>query len=198
MSPSPAKAKSPRSVGGRPRSIAADESKFKELVIYIAQKSASDPNFGSVKLNKLLFFADFWAYGQLGHPITGVEYQRLDHGPAPRRLVPIRKALERDRALALQPTSVAGDYIQNRPVNLREANLDVFSAREISLVDDVINALRDSNAKECSEFSHEWLSWKIAGDMETIPYASVFLSHEPLTQDEADRGREISKQWERR
>ena len=33
--------------------------KFRELILYIAQESEGDPNFGATKLNKILFFCDF-------------------------------------------------------------------------------------------------------------------------------------------
>ncbi len=32
-----------------------DIDKFKELILYICEKSATDPNFGTTKLNKILF-----------------------------------------------------------------------------------------------------------------------------------------------
>ena len=41
--------------------IVPDCEKLKELVLVVAQLCADDRNFGAVKLNKLLFFADFLA-----------------------------------------------------------------------------------------------------------------------------------------
>ena len=61
-----------------------DERKPGELIVLIASLSRDDPAFGDVKLNKLLFFSDFLAYTNLGQPITGAEYQKLDFGPARR------------------------------------------------------------------------------------------------------------------
>ena len=43
-----------------------NERKFKELVLYVAHRCGLDPNFGAVKLNKELFFSDFWAYAEFG------------------------------------------------------------------------------------------------------------------------------------
>ena len=65
-----------------------DEEKLAELILYVAEKIQSDRTAGATKLNKYLYFADFSAVRKLGHPITGAEYQRLRHGPAPRRLPP--------------------------------------------------------------------------------------------------------------
>src|SRR5437660_6974881 len=54
-----------------------NEVRYKELVLYICQKCATDQKFGATKLNKILYFSDFLAYAELGEPITGFEYQRL-------------------------------------------------------------------------------------------------------------------------
>lgn len=53
-------------------------------MLYIAKRSLTDPYFGYVKLNKILFYADFVAYGELGKPITGATYIRNLYGPTPR------------------------------------------------------------------------------------------------------------------
>lgn len=49
--------------------------KLRELVLYVCTASEGDESFGSVKLNKLLFYSDFLSYLQHGIPITGQEYQ---------------------------------------------------------------------------------------------------------------------------
>ncbi len=72
-----------------------NEKRFGELLLYISKKCASDPKFGATKLNKILFYSDFLAYAQLGNSITGCEYQKLPHGPVPKRILAVRAALER-------------------------------------------------------------------------------------------------------
>src|SRR6266498_2034018 len=67
------------------------EERLREMILYICAKCADDPAFGATKLNKILWFSDFLAYFQRGVPITGVAYQRLSRGPAPKRLVPVRE-----------------------------------------------------------------------------------------------------------
>ncbi len=46
--------------------------KLRELVLYIADKCEEDRTFGAVKLNKILFYADFISFAEYGEPITGV------------------------------------------------------------------------------------------------------------------------------
>lgn len=169
-----------------------DSQKFKELMLYVCEKSATDPNFGATKLNKILFLSDFWAYAQLRKPITGAEYMKLQWGPAPRPLVPIRKEMQKNGELAIQETTLDPQIARKRPVNLRAADLSVFSAEEIALVDSVIDFCRRATGSGVSRFTHSWHGWIAAEEGETIPYETVFISDEPITALEIARGKELA------
>jgi hypothetical protein len=173
--------------------VIGDEEKLSELMLYISQKCATDPKFGAVKLNKILYLSDFLAFGNWGEPITGVEYQHLRKGPAPRRLVPVRDALQNSRKLVVQTLPLKSGNRQVRTVNLVDPNLKVFSGREIALVDSIIEELWDMDAEESSEFSHRFVGWKMTQEGEPIPYGSIFLSDEPLSEAEILRGQELAK-----
>jgi hypothetical protein len=169
-----------------------NEKKFRELVLYISQKCANDPRFGATKLNKILFYSDFLSYALTGNPITGFEYQKLPNGPAPRRLLPVREAMVRDEELALQDITLSNGMTQKRTVNLRNPKPELFGGREIALVDEVIQRLSPFNATEVSELSHQRVGWIAASDNETIPYETIFISNQPLTEEEAQRGRRVA------
>ncbi len=171
-----------------------DEAKLGELILYVSQKSAMDPKFGSVKLNKILYLSDFLAFGIWGEPITGVPYQHLKKGPAPKRLVPIRDELVSRRDLAIQELPLKSGNLQKHPVNLREPKLDLFSGKEIALVDKVIEALWGLDAEEASEFSHRFVGWKMTKENDPIPYGSIFISDEPLSEAETLRGQQLAKE----
>jgi hypothetical protein len=161
-----------------------DSKKFQELVLYVADRSVDDPHFGATKLNKILFYSDFAAYASLGSPITGADYQKLEHGPAPRQYKPIERDLLLEGAAALTPV-MRFTYTQQRLTALREPNLNLFSGEEIAIVDQVIGALRNANAAEVSERSHGTVGWRAASVNETIPYGAAFLlAPTPLTEDE--------------
>jgi len=163
-----------------------DREKLKELMLYVAARSATDPNFGAIKLNKILYFSDFLMYGRTGQSITGCTYQKLDHGPAPREIVRERKAMAK-KGEATTAACIAYGHTQKRLVPLREANLDVFTASEISLVDFVIEALQEHNARQVSDMTHDETGWKLAALREDIPYNTVFLA--PSEPTSADRER---------
>jgi hypothetical protein len=77
------------------------QQRFREIILYIADKCRDAEFFGAVKLNKILFYADRRAYLELGRSITGARYQHLEEGPAPVELVPLR----REMIEAAQPLS---------------------------------------------------------------------------------------------
>jgi Protein of unknown function (DUF4065) len=171
---------------------AYDEQKFKELVLYLAEKSADDPSFGDTKLNKLLFFSDFLAYGIFGVPITGAAYQKLEFGPAPRRLLPARDELI-DEGFASVVTRGRA-YQRKVTINRRPANTHLFSTNELDLIDEVVDLLRNHDASDVSALSHRLSSgWQLANMREDIPYDSIFLAvGKELTSDEIARGQQVA------
>ncbi len=173
------------------RRFREDKQKFKELILYISEKSATDAYFGATKLNKILFLSDFWAYAELGEPITGMEYMHLPYGPGPRKLLPIRQEMEHNGELAIQPAVVQG-MSQKRPVNLRPPELSEFTAEQIALVDRVIDLLKEATGFQVSSYTHGWHGWIAAEDKETIPYETVFINDAPLTEFEIVRGKQLA------
>ncbi len=154
---------------------ARDHTKLKELMLYIAERCQFRHNFGATMLNKILFFSDFISYARYGEPITGEDYFKLDWGPAPKYLLEAREELEREGAIITQVKKTwRGDQTRIVPKD-READLSVFDARQISLVDSIVDELKDESAKSVSGLSHKFYGWQITPDRETIPYETVFL-----------------------
>jgi hypothetical protein len=176
-----------------PPQLRDEDKKLAELILYISSKCANDIYFGATKLNKILYFSDFLAYGNWGRSITGAEYQNLPNGPAPRHLKPVRDVLELRKELAVQPVRFSSGKVQHRTIPLREPDLSLFSGQDIALVDEIIKILSDMDAQGASALSHRMVGWKMTTAGETIPYQTIFLSNEPLSEAEIKRGREIAK-----
>lgn len=157
--------------------------KFAELLLYVAEESEDDPRFGATKLNKILYFSDFEAFGILGSPITGATYRRLERGPAPLEILPVLSQLQREGEAARVETRYF-HLTQKRVKPLRSPDLSLFRADEIAIVDSVIYELRTLNASEVSALSHLEVGWQIARDGEVIPYHSAYLSDRSPTARE--------------
>lgn len=169
--------------------------KMRELVLYIAEKSISDQRFGAVKLNKLLYYSDFYAYRVLGSSITGAKYQRLQEGPAPRQFLTVRDSLLDDGSAVLEERPFF-TQTQQRLVPRRPVRPGVLSEAERRLVDEVIENLWWKTGREVSEMSHQEPGWKVVTEGETIPYETAWLSADPLSQAQVERGLEVAKRHE--
>jgi Antitoxin SocA-like, Panacea domain len=176
--------------------ITGNENMLRELILYISRKCASDPKFGAIKLNKLLYFSDFWAFGRCGKAITEVDYQHIANGPAPRRLRPVRDEMVDKGDLALQHVLLKSGNTQTRTIALRKPDLSEFTAEQIALIDEVIDIFWNNDAESMSHESHADVGWKMTKMNETIPYGSIFLSDKPLTEAEIYRGQQLARQFE--
>ena len=168
------------------------KSKFKELILYVADKSLNDPTFGKTKLNKILFFTDFVFYRKWRKSITGQEYMKLQNGPAPRRMLPTLKEMERAGEI-LTKTTPYFNHDQQRIIALRPADLSIFDAEEISLVDGILDIFSEKNASQISEISHGFVGWQVAREKEVIPYRTAFLSDRELSPREFEYGIEVEQ-----
>jgi uncharacterized phage-associated protein len=157
-----------------------NETKFRNAIIYFAHRSdeMEDQWFGAVKLNKLLYYADFIAYRRLGEPITGATYQKLSEGPAPKELVPVRRKMVADETIRLEIQQVF-NRSQQRIVPLRDVDSSAFSPDEIEILDEVLATLRYKTAAEASDMSHKEAGWLAARSQEVIPYESAWLDALP-------------------
>ena len=163
-----------------------DKKKFEELVLHIATRFKGDHAFGVVKLNKLLFFSDYKAYAELGKAITGADYIKLEHGPAPKPMYAIRDEMIERGEIEVERTSYHS-YPLDRIIPRREPDLSLFSDEELALVDRVIESFSDDNATDLSNLTHQLPGWEVAAYYEVIPYEAVFLSNERATEED--------KQW---
>jgi len=171
------------------------EKRLTELILYISKKLSNDEYFGQIKLNKVVFFSDFTAFGRLGKTITGVEYQHLDEGPAARPMLPIQTRMKTAKILVIEPRSLYG-YTQDRPVSLRDPDLSDFSGEEIAIVDAWIDRLRPMTATKASKLSHDTFGWRITNNGQTIHPMSVFISWKPRpTAADIKRGQRLAEKY---
>lgn len=168
------------------------ESRLTELILYVSKKLSNDDHFGQIKLNKVVFFSDFTAFGRLGKTITGLEYQHLDEGPALRAMLPIQGRMKTAKILVIEPRSIYG-YMQDRPVSLRDPNLKAFSGEEIAIVDAWIDRLRPLTGRQASNLSHDTFGWRSTKTGQTIDPRSVFISWRKPNAADIRRGRELAK-----
>lgn len=175
----------------------ADERLY-ELILLLAMFSEGDENFGAVKLNKLLFFCDFLAYLRLGKSITRQTYFKLEHGPAPKRLLHVMAQMENALDIVVRKRDFFG-HAQSKPIAMRPPEMKHFDQSVRELVQEVVSKFWKWNGKEISELSHDYiashrfLGWRLAEMRETIPYSVSLLDRGKLTEKESMHAKKVEK-----
>lgn len=171
--------------------MAFNKAKFKELLLHVAWKMQKDPWYGDIKLNKVLYFCEFRAYGTLGRPISGEIFERQPRGPVSRALRPVRDELQEARHVAIQETTDHGKT-RRTTVPLRKPDLSLFSPEEVDVIDSVIDDYFNHTSDEITGESHQELGWDAAKLGDAIPYQTVFFSKPDLTAEEIEHGLRLS------
>jgi Protein of unknown function (DUF4065) len=176
---------------------AVDPQKFREVALYLARRTESDPRCGKTKLLKILFYADFAFYRQHRRSITGLSYCKAPHGPIPDGIESLLQQLVEDRLCQWAERDAFG-YKQKKLLALREPDLALLSGEELGRLERTVEDLWERTAREVSDLSHEFLGWKLADEGERIPYETVFLG-EPreLSAEESAWAAEIWDEYQR-
>ena len=168
-----------------------DDTKFRELVLYIARISEDDPRFASVKLNKILYYSDFEAYRRFGEPITGAVYKKLAEGPVPRDMPAQRSVMLDSGDIKIEHRHYFNE-VQQRPIALRSPKTDLFSPRELEVVDEIVEAMWRMTTRDATDLSRRELGWLAANQGEVIPYETAWLSPGPLPQDAEEHAESLA------
>jgi hypothetical protein len=146
------------------------------MILYVSQRCASAPRFGKIKLNKILWKADFEAYARRGRPVTGRPYQRLENGPAPTEMAPLLTEMVEEDEIQIDMLDV-GAFVEERPRAKRVADLSLFDRDDMEFVETAIQHYWYMTGTEASDDSHG-LAWKTRKDGDRMPYESAYLSDE--------------------
>ena len=154
-------------------SLPGGQRRLREAVLYVSQKCEGAPYFGKVKLNKVIWRADFESFAQRGQPVTGRQYQRLKQGPAPVEMLPVLNALQAEGLLTFKAIQ-QGDYQEQRPIALQSPMLTFFSPQDLEYLDRAILAYWERTGTEVSDISHG-TAWKSREDGEAMPLSLIHI-----------------------
>jgi hypothetical protein len=152
--------------------------RLREAVLYVSRACEAAPRFGLVKLNKIIWRADFDSFAQRGQPVTGRQYQRLPQGPAAVEMLPVLNELQADGFLRIERKKIV-DYDEQRPIALTDPVITLFSRDDLDCLDRAISAYWDKTGSETSDISHG-VAWKSRSDGEPMPYELAYLSDKPI------------------
>ncbi len=153
--------------------------KFKEILLYILNKVGSKPNVGETVIYKLLYFIDFNFYEKYEEQLIGATYIKNTYGPTPVEFKKIIDSMVDRDIVAVKDKYFK--YPQTKYLPLRKPDISLLSAKEIKMVDEVLEKLSDMNATEISDYSHKDVPWLTTEKGKMIEYESAFYRTAPYS-----------------
>ena len=147
--------------------------KFREVLLYVLDKVGAKQNIGETIIYKLLYFMDFDYYETYEEQLMGAVYQKNHYGPTPLQFSKIVEDMIQKEEVE-KVKSKYFEYPQTKYLPRRKPDLSKLSAKELKVIEDVLNRLCDMNAKQISNYSHNDVPWLSTADGEVIDYESVF------------------------
>ena len=131
--------------------------KFSEMVVFFTEKLQP----WKTKMNKLLFYADFITYKQTGFSMSGVQYRALPMGPVPNNFNSIFEYLANKKEIDICYTSFTNNGIgeQFKPNSGKEFQADLFSEKELEILNAVADRFINTSTSEIIEISHNEKAW---------------------------------------
>ena len=136
--------------------------KFKNLVLYILENNDYQDE-GIKKLNKILYFIDFYFYREHERSISDARYAKAGMGPIVDNYKEIFQQLDNDGVL--KQLSENG-RIFHKPKG--KADKTIFSSEEIDHIRNILDKYGKLSAAELESISHDqqpWVLTRQAGDI---------------------------------
>ena len=158
------------------------------------------------KLYKLLYFLDFLHFKEVGRSVTNLEYYAWDFGPVPQSLYFEIKSKQAPqdilRCIIEEKDDLSGKIKGHYFKSGTPPNLDVFSDREIEILEKVAIVFRDALAKDMTEITHlkntpydKTLVSK--GKKQKIDYLLALDEDSKVSKDEAQERHKLSQEMRR-
>ena len=130
--------------------------KFANMVIYFLKKGIQF----KVKLNKMLFYAEFIAYYLRLKSISGCQYSAIPMGPVPENYDIIFSLLTRKGYIDTEPAFMnkKGEVVE-KLVALQEFDPSLFDKEELQVLELVTNTLSKIPTDQIIDISHQEKGW---------------------------------------
>jgi hypothetical protein len=156
-------------------SLPGDQRRLRQAILYVAERCQNARYFGAIKLNKILWKADFDSFRARGVPVTGREYRRQKLGPALREMRPVQNEMLRDGAIRMEHRDYGDGIVEKRTIALDRPDTSLFSDQDIGFIDNSIRHYWEMTGTESSDQSHG-LAWQTRFNGDPMPYESALLS----------------------
>jgi putative zinc finger/helix-turn-helix YgiT family protein len=146
-----------------------DLERFEAAVLYCCRRV---PYVTKVKLNKLLWYCDFYTYKTLGRSATGAVYVHLTYGPVPEHYESYLDYMERvgmleaEEIIYDEDKGILGDLYRAT----EDPDLSLFTDTERECLEKVAGFFKGMGAKAISDYSHQEEGWRKTQKGEILSY----------------------------
>ena len=154
-----------------------DLEKVNNLILYFGEKVKPF----KTKMNKLMFYADFYHFKKTGFSITGLTYQAIQKGPVPRHYDWIFDKSMEKKFIKIKLHDY-GNYMgeQILPTGEKEFDEVLFKASELKAIEAVVTSFKKATVNEIVNTSHEEKAWdENVNEFKVINYNYSFELKQP-------------------
>lgn len=145
-----------------------DIDRVENLISYIADRV---DNLYKTSVNKYLWFIDFENFKENVRSITGLRYAKFQFGPVveEKRYEEIINLLD-EKFYKEEIEDYNSCSVKTKIISRKNYDMSLFTDEEISVIDKVINKLKDMTCSEISDKSHKESGWLNNSINELISY----------------------------
>ncbi len=143
--------------------------KIKNVILFYIKELGS---IFSTKMNKLLFYTDFYSYKTRGVGITGLAYRAIQFGPVPIKWNVLYSLIE---GVETEIVPFNNGNAGERLLTSEHANLSALTSKELEILNTIIEKFANCTSTEISAISHKEDAWiNYYGKSQAIDYSEAF------------------------
>jgi putative zinc finger/helix-turn-helix YgiT family protein len=130
--------------------------KYTNMILFFLEKNN---NLFKVKLNKLLFYTDFYHFKKTGYSISGYKYQAIQNGPVPYRYDLIYDYLWQNEFIQYELVEINNEQVE-QPVPLKKFDEKLFEKNELDTLKTIQENFKKFSRQELVNLSHQEKAWE--------------------------------------
>lgn len=150
--------------------------KLKEALHYVIARCDDPARLGAIRLNKIMWFADCYAYRVNGASITADSYVKRRLGPTPKNVLVAIRDLASEGKVAVREEALPSNYVVRQFFPMKDPESETLSEQDREILDSHRRVICDHfSANEISNLTHDQV-WDAAEIGEEIPLFATFAS----------------------
>jgi uncharacterized phage-associated protein/DNA-binding transcriptional regulator YiaG len=130
--------------------------RFTNMVVFFSESMKPY----KTKLNKLLFYTDFYHFKKTGFSISGAIYRAIQYGPVPNDYDTLyQEVIKKEKIECV--VSEEGDFTSEQFLPIKNKTFDaaLFTEQEIQTLNEISQKFKSFTAKKIKDISHEETAW---------------------------------------